>query len=282
MMHIVLISGGLASFEAAKRVIEKYGREETELWFFDTLIEDDDLYRFLRDCEEFLSKRITWFVEGRTPWEVFRDKRFIGNSRVDVCSRLIKREFLERLLSSKFDPNSIILYFGLEWSEGHRISRVQEAWKTRGYDVEFPLSWDPILMPSEFQDLISSYGIQIPRLYSLGFPHNNCGGACIKAGIKQWTLLWKTFPQRYLWHEVNEQEIRRLLGKNVSILRNRRNGNTKPMTLRYLRWRLKERLKEDGSIDDYLRSLPDSWPCSCFVGSVNESLRLEDVNHGEN
>ena len=48
--HIVLISGGLASFVAGFRVKQKYQDENIRFWFFDTLIEDSDLYRFLSDC----------------------------------------------------------------------------------------------------------------------------------------------------------------------------------------------------------------------------------------
>lgn len=41
--HIVLFSGCLGSFETARRVIDKCGVDKPQLWFFDTLIEVDDL-----------------------------------------------------------------------------------------------------------------------------------------------------------------------------------------------------------------------------------------------
>lgn len=264
--HLVLFSGGLASFEAGRRVLNKYGKEAVEFLFFDTLMEDDDLYRFLSDCEDFLDVNIVRFADGRNPWEVFHDKRFIGNSRVDVCSRLLKRELLERLLKERYQTKDVVIYFGLEWSENHRIEVVRASWKLRGYQVKFPLLWEPILFPCDFKQIFDNIPIEIPRLYKLGFPHNNCGGACVKAGIKQWSLLWKTFPRRFKWHEQQEQSIRKYLVKNVSILRNRRGGVTRPMTLRYLRWRLQQIENREGSIDSYLDRLPDNWSCSCFVG----------------
>jgi len=56
--HIVLLSGGLASFEMAKRVLIKYGEDQIGIWFFDTLIEDEDLYRFIDDAENWLGRII--------------------------------------------------------------------------------------------------------------------------------------------------------------------------------------------------------------------------------
>ncbi len=276
--HIVLISGGLASFEAGRRVLDAYGKESVELWFFDTMTEDEDLYRFLDDCESFYGKKIWRFAEGRNIWEVFRDKRFIGNPRVDVCSRLLKREYLEKLLLALFPENNVILYLGLEWSEGHRIDTVRKYWFDRGYRTGFPLEWEPILLPLDFCPHVRAMGIEIPRLYQLGFPHNNCGGACVKAGIKQWALLWRIFPQRFYWHESQEQATRRYLKKDVAILRNRAGGRTRPMTLRYLGWRLRRIEKERGSISEYMNGLPSSWSCSCFVPVESVFLDYEEEN----
>jgi hypothetical protein len=35
---------------------------------------------------------LVWIADGRHPWEVYRDEKFIGNSLVDPCSRILKRE----------------------------------------------------------------------------------------------------------------------------------------------------------------------------------------------
>ena len=73
-------------------------------------------------------------------------------------------------------------------------------------------------------DWLKREGIEPPRLYKLGFPHNNCGGFCIKAGQAHFLHLMKTFPDRFAYHEAKEQEIRDYLGADVSILRDRRGG----------------------------------------------------------
>lgn len=47
MRHLVMYSGGVASWDAARLAIENYGSENVDLLFTDTLHEDKDLYRFL-------------------------------------------------------------------------------------------------------------------------------------------------------------------------------------------------------------------------------------------
>lgn len=265
--HLVLISGGLGSFETARRVIKKYGKDSADFWFFDTLIEDEDLYRFLVDIEQQLDIKITRFIDGRTPWDVFIDEKYIGNSRVDLCSKHLKRLYLERELRRSY-PNKekVTLYFGLDWSEEHRIKAMRPRWEKKGYNVDFPLVWDPWISSDEIKKITATLGIRVPRLYEMGFPHNNCGGACIKAGIYQWKLLYSKFPERYLWHEEKEQEFRKKIGKDVSILRSRKGGVTRPITLKEIRY-LIETSSDIDSRNTY--NVIDESSCSCFVNFVD-------------
>jgi hypothetical protein len=269
--RVVMVSGGLGSFEAARRVLERYGKKNVHLWFADTRMEDEDLYRFLNDVESNLGVKIHRFAEGRTPWEVFKDERFLGNSRIDPCSKILKRQFLREKLISTFGYLNAIVYLGLDWTEPHRVSRASEYWEKDGIKVDFPLCWEPFLFPQDYFEIARGYGIEPPRLYQYGFPHNNCGGACVKAGIKQWAHLWKTFPDRYLWNETQEEQLRHYLGKNISILVDRHGGERRPMTLRELRKRLEEddvqRKFNEPSLYDRLPD--DGWVCSCFANAYD-------------
>ena len=89
----------------------------------------------------------------------------------------------------------------------------------------------------------------------MGFPHNNCGGFCVKAGQAHFKHLLEQMPERYAYHENKEQELRSYLDKDVAILRDRRGGTTKPLTLKDLRLRL----VNDGEVDPY-----DWGGCGCF------------------
>ena len=63
-----------------------------------------------------------------------------------------------------------------------------------------------------------------------------------------------TFPERYKWHEDEEEKTRSVIGKNVSILRDARGGKVKPLTLRKFR----ERIEAGESAED------DLFTCSCI------------------
>ena len=54
MLYIVNVSGGLTSFEALRRTIERHGKDSTVAVFADTKIEDADSYRFLSDQERYM------------------------------------------------------------------------------------------------------------------------------------------------------------------------------------------------------------------------------------
>ena len=242
--HIVLFSGGLASFEAGKRVLYKIDNENVKFWFFDTLVEDPDLYRFMDDCMNYLNIDIEIHKDSRNPWQVFRDEKFIGNTRVPLCTRVLKRRVLEKLLKVRYPKKNCILYLGYENHETNRISKSLAKWQKKGFRVDFPLQYKPILSTKQLRMKIESYGLKIPNLYNLCFKHNNCGGACVQAGLKQWSLLYKLFPERYLWNEEQEQLTRKLLNKDVSILRDRRDYKTKPLTLKKLRLRIEKNLHQ--------------------------------------
>ena len=126
MKHIVSYSGGLGSFMAAKRVIDLYGRTGVQLLFTDTMTEDPDLYRFLDETADALNVELVRIADGRNVWEVFRDVKFMGNSRIDPCSRILKRELARKWMEKNCPPVGTILYVGIGWEEEHRLERIRE------------------------------------------------------------------------------------------------------------------------------------------------------------
>jgi 3'-phosphoadenosine 5'-phosphosulfate sulfotransferase (PAPS reductase)/FAD synthetase len=253
MQHIVFFSGGVGSWGAAKRVAEKHGTDDLILLFTDTLMEDEDLYRFIDEAAANVGGELVTLADGRTPWQVFFDKRFLGNSRVDPCSRILKRELAREWIEKHYQPHECVLYLGIDWTEEHRLARSQKYWGD--YQVEGPLCNSPYLEKSELLDQLRQEGIEPPRLYEMGFPHNNCGGFCIKAGKAHFRLLLEKLPDRYRQHEQMEEKLRAYLDKDVSILREQRNGVRRNITLRELR----ERIEQGEQVDAF-----DWGGCGCF------------------
>lgn len=238
--HVVMFSGGIGSYAAARAVIARFGAADVTLLFADTLIEDEDLYRFLADAGRALGVPVTRIAEGRDPWQVFRDVRFLGNSRVDPCSRVLKRDFMDAWLRSNCDPAQTVCYVGIDSTERHRADRLIPRKKAQGWTFDAPLLWPEYekLGKFDFALWLKEDGVEAPRLYSMGFPHNNCGGFCVKSGQANFALLLKHFPDRYRHHEREEEKIRAKLG-DVAILTDRRGGVRRPLPLAEFRERIK-------------------------------------------
>jgi hypothetical protein len=233
--HIVNFSGGICSWAAAKRVVKKYGTEDVTLLFCDTKTEDEDLYRFIEEAAKNVGVPLTTIADGRDVWQVFHDTRYLGNSRIDPCSRILKRDLAQKWVEERFTPEGTIQYIGLDWTEMHRFERHQRA--RAPWRVEAPMTEAPYLTKEQMLEWARAEGIEPCRMYAMSYPHANCGGFCIKAGIDNFRLLLHTMPERYAYHEQKEQELREYLGKDVAILRDRSGGESKPLTLRALRER---------------------------------------------
>ncbi|MCK1593341.1 hypothetical protein [Bradyrhizobium sp. 164] len=304
MQHVVMFSAGAGSWAAAKRVAERVGLDRLQLLFTDTLMEDPDAYRFLiegaanvfgislsgrmkvpsysefpdfRDrpkWKRYLERlsteavatipQLVWLKDGRDIWEVFFDERFLGNSRLDPCSKILKRRAADRWLVENCDPRDTVCYVGIDFTEAHRFDdgrggglRPRRA--LEGWTYEAPLCSEPWLAKWDVIEWMRAERIAPPRLYALGFSHNNCFGFCIKAGHAHYRLLLQTLPDVYSYHEQKEQEIREYLGKDVSILADRRHGNKKrPLTLRAFRMRATSEHASSSEDSDY-------GGCGCFI-----------------
>lgn len=252
--HICHISGGVASWLAAKRTAEKHGREQVILLFADTKAEEKSTYRFIEQCVADIGACYGWHVlcDGRTPWEVFADERFLGNSRVDPCSKILKREIMGRWVKARFTPENCVQVFGYDWSEGHRLEKLRKRFAP--WPVEAPLLDPPYLEKPEIIAEAAKCGLQVPLLYSLGFGHNNCAGKCVKAGQAHYAQLFRTLPAVYAEAETDEAKLRVHLG-NVSVLRDRSGGSSRPLPLSEFRARIEA--------EDYDKF--DFGACSCFT-----------------
>ncbi len=244
-LNVVMFSGGVGSWAAARRVAAKHGTDNLVLLFADTLIEDEDLYRFVEEAAADVGGRLVRICEGRTPWQVFRDERYIGNTRADPCSKLLKRELLRKWVRDNTNGQDASIYLGIDWTEEHRYVASRDRWLP--WPCYAPLCEAPFLSKVQLLKEAVAAGLRVPRLYSFGFPHNNCGGFCIKAGQAHFKRLLEVMPERYAMHEKAELELGAHLGKTVTILRDRRGGRTRPLSLKELR----ERVEAGGPVDKF-------------------------------
>ncbi len=241
--YMVSYSSGITSWAAAKRTIDTHGTEGVVLVFADTKKEDEDNYRFLHESAEKLGVPLEIIADGRTPWQVMRDERFIGNSRIDPCSKILKRELLKRWRQENCDPALTATVIGLNWDEVNRIENIQKY--SAPWIIDAPLAGPPYLSKQMCLDWARREGIEPPRLYGMGFSHANCGGFCIKGGQGHFATLYRNLPERYLEHEQEEQNMTAFLGTDNTILTEQVNGVQRNLSLRELRERIENRQQID-------------------------------------
>lgn len=256
MKHVINLSGGACSFWAADRVAQRFGTSNIVLLFADVLIEDKELYEFNDWTAEYFGIPITRISREMTPWQLFRKEGLIANNRSPICSIRLKREPLDEWMKQNCTPrNSLfgeadIAYVGFDWTEGHRVEALRKSlpdWQIEAPMAEWQPLWDKCKIISELEGLYGS----IPRAYRDGFPHNNCGRRCVRAGITHFVHLYKTDPEAFLDWEREELETqqefkrREISSDWFTVLKDRRGGETNPLSFAQLRERI---LADDPSL----------------------------------
>ena len=192
--HVFSISGGVTSWAAARlRIDDGLADDDTvTLLFADTLIEDASTYKFLEAGAADLGYPILRLCDGRTPWQLFLDEKMLGNNRVALCSRILKRELLDKWRNEHCKVEDTVTYIGMGWTEINRVKAHQQAikpWICRAPLVE--KGWDK---PNAIA-LANERGLPLPQAYADGFSHSNCSGMCVRAGKGHWARLYRLYPE---------------------------------------------------------------------------------------
>lgn len=257
MKHIVSLSGGIASYIVLKRVIARYGKDNTIAVFCDTLYEDGDLYDFLSKIEIKLKINIIRLITGKTPLQLEIENKYIFNSRIATCSIELKTKPFHQWLHENYTPNNCVIYMGIDWSEVHRCDAISKNYYP--YKVEYPLC-EETKFKIEYQQELKQDGFRVPRLYQIGLTHNNCGGRCVKAGIGHYLRLLESDRNRFLEIENEELQLQSIIGKPYTHLK--RKGQ--PYSLHQLRIEKESQL----TLFDF-EEINDFGACSCFSEGGN-------------
>jgi 3'-phosphoadenosine 5'-phosphosulfate sulfotransferase (PAPS reductase)/FAD synthetase len=186
--RLVSFSCGAASAVAAMLTLKKYPNVELVNAF--VAEEHPDNQRFLRDCESWLGKKITQVRDdkyGASAYEIFRRERFIKSRHGASCSRILKRDQIEKIAQ----PDDVAV-IGYTVEEQDRADRFIDANNTA---VEFPLI-DAELKKADCLALVERAGIALPAMYMEGYNNANCIG-CPKGGKGYWNKIRRDYPGRF-------------------------------------------------------------------------------------
>lgn len=218
---------------------------------------------------------LVWLSDGRDPWEIYRDERFLGNSNVDPCSKFAKRVVADRWrigncrrVGELFGPPDVCIV-GIGDHEAHRFDDgegggLSPRMAADGWIYEAPLLTP--MRPGEgdfFYGPLENFGPRQQRLYGQGYKHGNCGGFCCKAGQAHWQNRFLVQPERYAYDAMMERKIGGFLGVEVSMLTDRRGGDgKKPLTLDAFA----DRLRADPKLK--YEFAPGETGCGCMIESA--------------
>lgn len=211
-------SGGVTSAVARKLAIDLYGKDKCRVIFIDTKNEDDDTYRFLKDCEKWYGLNIEFLKNNKygSIEDVWYQHLSLNVAKGAKCSSELKRMpriMLERKLGFDF----LHQVFGFDIDEPKRAKTF--AANNKKAKAIFPLLLYG-LTKKDCINFINKADIEIPRMYKLGFTNNNCfKTGCIQGGIGYWKKIQKEYPSKFTKMANIEHDLTNLKGSPVTILK---------------------------------------------------------------
>lgn len=174
----VWFSCGAASAVAAKKTIELYGNIATIRILNNPIVEEDeDNRRFLIDVEKWLGIEVESVTNSKYPSgsvvEVWEKRKFMSGPHGAVCTVELKKVARQEW-ESKNHVDWHVLGFTSEERNRHDRFVLTER------DNLLPILIDANMDKIDCYRTIDAAGIELPRIYSMGYPNANCIG-CVKA-----------------------------------------------------------------------------------------------------
>lgn len=171
-------SCGAASAVASKLALEKYSHRCSVRIVNNPVIEEDiDNRRFLKDIEQWLGVSIETAMNIKYPSasavEVWDKVKFMSGPHGAPCTRELKKE--ARYQWEEINkPHWHVLGFTYD-----EIDRHKKFIKTERSNI-LPILIDEKLTKRDCFSILKEAGIELPRIYGMGYTNANCIG-CVKA-----------------------------------------------------------------------------------------------------
>jgi len=198
---IAWFSCGAASAVAAKMAVEKYGGRCTVVYCDTSKDEHPDNLRFLMDVENWIGAKVQIINNPKytSVDDVFEQERYmsgINGARCTTEMKKIPRFFFQ-------EPDDVHI-FGFTSDESKRI----EKFKKNNPELicDFILEYSGVTKELCYSALVKA-GINLPKMYMLGYKNNNCIG-CVKAqGGRYWNMIRRDFPEVFSKRVAQSREL---------------------------------------------------------------------------
>lgn len=219
-------SGGVRSAVTCKLCIDWYGIENTRIIFIDTKNEDDDTYRFKKECENWYGKPIeTIYSKDYDAIEdVWFDNLSLGLAKGAKCSQVLKIK-----VRQDFTKRNEYSYqaFGYDNKEVDRANDMKN--NNSHLRPIFPLlmmwlsKYDCVKIVQNANSLFLN--ITLPITYRLGLENNNCfKTGCVSGGIGYWQWMQKNQPKKFDAMAEIEHKITNIKKTPVTICKDQSKG----------------------------------------------------------
>lgn len=200
MKTIAWFSAGCSSFIAAYLMREEIDR----IVYIDVANQHPDSWRFLKDCEEVLGKRIEILRDvkwGGCIDNVIEGKRYVNGPAGAPCTLELKKRVRQEWERQFDEP--ITYVWGYDAGERKRAERLEAGMVE--FSHRFPLI-ERGMTKADVHGLCQQLGIKRPVMYDMGYPNNNCIG-CVKGGMGYWNAIRRDFPEVFRRRAKQEREI---------------------------------------------------------------------------
>jgi len=191
--------------------IEKYGSDMVDLYYMVIDSAHEDNKRFIEDCEKWYGKKINLIRSEKYTdhFDVIKKERYVNGVAGARCTLELKKKVRYKLEES-IDFCGQIFGFEFEMKEINRAIRFTQQFPDTM--PVFPLI-DRKVNKQQCAELLLKNGVQLPKMYELGFHNNNCIG-CVKGGKGYWNHIRKHFPDTFLKMSLLEREVGHSCVKN--------------------------------------------------------------------
>lgn len=186
-------SAGITSAVACKMALEMYDNVELYYLHIDTAHQDN--VRFKRQCENWYGVEIKELKSSKyaDQFEVIEGTGYVNGAGGARCTLELKKEV--RFKFERENPDIEHQVWGYEFDR-KQINRAIRFGQQYPYtNPLFPLI-EKGLDKDVCAGLILNQGIELPEMYKLGYPNNNCIG-CVKGGKGYWNKIRVDFPETF-------------------------------------------------------------------------------------
>ncbi len=227
-------SGGITSAVTCKLCIDIFGLENVRFIFIDTHNEDEDTYRFKKDCERWFNAEIETICsnEHNSVQEVWRKHKSLNVATGAICSTVLKRKVRELWQkTNEYDYQA----FGFELTEAKRALSLVLNHKSA--KAIFPLMLYG-LSKKDCIKIMQEAGIKVPRTYEYGYLNNNCfKTGCVQGGIGYWQKMRREYPDKFASMAATEHELTEAKGEPVTMLKDQSNAAKEEVKNTKLLWK---------------------------------------------